>query len=231
MRLGRRLRRFLALAHSTTESKWCTRRGPSASRNITTTRFRGSNHSMARSTNTCTWLCPAPQQATTPTTLFNPTITLSTPTITLSVSVITQSNRTILCTLKHHRLCECEQFSFSAPTCCFGSHKASISHSASVTCFSTSSSARSPILSCSLSSPRSSPITFPYRYAISAAQYFGPAGAFDYGNATIPEVITAFHAGADANVEYTYDFVQLANAYGLTTAGYESGPGCVCTLS
>jgi hypothetical protein len=230
MRSVRRLGRFLALAHSTTESKWCTHRGPSASRNITTTRFRGSNHSTARSTSTCTWLCPTPQQATT---LFNPTITLSTPTITLSVSVIAQSNRTFLCTLRHHRLCECEQCSVSAPTRCFGSHRASIAHSASGTCrvLLLRLLHALPILSCSLSSARSSPITFSYRYAISAAQYFGPAGAFDYGNATIPEVITAFHAGADANVEYTYDFVQLAKAYGLTTAGYESGPGCVCTLS
>lgn len=50
-------------------------------------------------------------------------------------------------------------------------------------------------------------------------------GEFNYSTATIPEVIQAFHDGADANVEMTYDFVQFAKTLNLKVAGYESGPG------
>eukprot|EP01052_Picozoa_sp_SAG31_P034360 SAG31_NODE_4006_length_3672_cov_1.463196_2_plen_316_part_00 len=72
-----------------------------------------------------------------------------------------------------------------------------------------------------------------YLYAIAAAQYFGPhaqdaKGAqekFNYSTATVPEVISAFYDGADANVRMTVDFVTFAQHYGLKTAGYESGPG------
>jgi len=42
------------------------------------------------------------------------------------------------------------------------------------------------------------------------ADSHGQQQAFNYSTATIPEVITAFVAGADANVEMTYDFVQFA---------------------
>ena len=67
-----------------------------------------------------------------------------------------------------------------------------------------------------------------YIYAIAATQYFGPAAQdasgkmvqFNYSTATIPEVIAAFNAGADANVEMTYDFVKFAKAIGVKTAGY-----------
>ena len=72
-----------------------------------------------------------------------------------------------------------------------------------------------------------------YIYAIAAAQYFGPHAqdaqgkqqAFNYSTATVPDVISAFYDGADANVEMTVDFVRFAKAMGVKTAGYESGPG------
>jgi hypothetical protein len=41
----------------------------------------------------------------------------------------------------------------------------------------------------------------------------------------VPEVISAFYDGADANVEMTVGFVRFAKAMGVKTAGYESGPG------
>ena len=72
-----------------------------------------------------------------------------------------------------------------------------------------------------------------YIYAVAAAQYFGPhaqdakgkQSQFNYSTATIPEVIQAFHDGADANNAMTDGFVTFAKAIGVRTAGYESGPG------
>ena len=70
-------------------------------------------------------------------------------------------------------------------------------------------------------------------FAIAGTEYFGPCSQDDYGRsapfnystATVPDVIKAFHAGADANKDFTYDFVQFAKNKGVKSAGYESGPG------
>jgi hypothetical protein len=72
-----------------------------------------------------------------------------------------------------------------------------------------------------------------YLYAIAGTQYFGPEAQDDYGRsapfnystATMASIVQAFHDGADANKDFTYDFVQYAKAIGVKTAGYESGPG------
>lgn len=72
-----------------------------------------------------------------------------------------------------------------------------------------------------------------YVYAIAAAQYFGPhaqdakgkQAQFNYSTATIPQVIQAFHDGADVNQGMTDGFVSFAKSTGVKTAGYESGPG------
>jgi len=76
-----------------------------------------------------------------------------------------------------------------------------------------------------------------YLYALSNAQYFGPATqgsvdpkthkplAFNYSTATNPaDVSKAFLQGAKANVNMTKDFVALAKSFGIKTASYESGP-------